>query len=299
LLTAEEREIIDGLKRDFTQSPLLRKHAAFLFSNGGIYKIYNNNLLFHGCIPMDENYDFISLDICGKKVSGKALMDRADYIVHRAYFHSQPDAVDFTWYLWCGSKSPLFGREKMTTFERRFIEDKTTHVENKSPYYNCVKTEAGCKKILSEFSLNSEQSHIINGHIPVAVKKGEKPVKANGKFIDIDGGFCKAYQSTTGIAGYTLILNSREMRLAAHTPFNSIESAVMDNSDIHSTSSVIETMPKRILIGDTDIGKKLLDQINDMSLLLQMYVTEGAPEDGAVWAKLRVHKQEENKMKKK
>jgi len=270
-LTSEERFIVDSLKQDFTQSLSLQRHAKFLLSNGGMYKIHNQNLLYHGCIPMDENGDFTKINICGEMVSGKALMDQAEKIVHRAFYQRKLCDIDFIWYLWCGKNSPLFGRDKITTFERLFIKDEEAHLEKKNPYYPYVETPEGCQKILNEFGLAGETSHIINGHVPVLVKKGENPVMAEGKYIRIDGGFCKAYHCKTGIAGYTLIFNSREMRISAHTPFSSLENAVMDNMDIDSKSSVIETMPQRIRICDTDTGKELCQRIDDMTLLLKAY----------------------------
>jgi fructose-1,6-bisphosphatase-3 len=271
-LTGEEQQVIDELRTAFVNSHMLRKHVRFLYEKGNIYLKYNKNLLFHGCIPMDENGEFDSMKIDGHLLKGKEYMDYAGKVARRAFFgkhHRQPD-IDFMWYLWCGKKSPLAGRT-MKTFERTFVIDESTYDEPKNPYYRFYKQEEYCIKILNEFGLNSEISHIINGHTPIKVSKGESPLKANNRLIVIDGGFCRAYQKTTGIAGYTLIYNSHGMRLKAHQPFESIEKVLTENKDIESTSNFFEMEKHRVMVNDTDNGKVILENIHDLELLLMAY----------------------------
>jgi len=273
-LTPEEEEIMRGLHTSFVHSQRLQKHVRFLYARGGMYACANQNLLFHGCIPMSDDGDFMQVDIGGVKVSGRALMDRAEALARVGYFSSGADkqnAMDAMWYLWCGKFSPLFGRDKMTTFERRFVADESTWAETKNAYYRYISQKEYCIRLLEEFGLCSEISHIINGHVPVKVGKGESPVKAEGKLIVIDGGFCKAYQPHTGIAGYTLIYNSFGLRLSAHMPFESVEKAIAENLDIHSTTSVFETMQNRVRVMDTDIGQDISERIYDLSLLHAAY----------------------------
>lgn len=273
-LTEEERRLIDGLRKSFLRSEKLAAHVEFLYSHGSMYKIFNQNLLYHGCIPMEPDSSFTQVDLEGKIYSGKALMDAADSMARRGYFGSGDEklsAQDGMWYLWCGKLSPLFGRDRMTTFERMFVDDRSIWKENKNEYYTCIQQEAGCAKILEEFGLSYDLSHIINGHVPVKVKEGENPVKSNGKLIVIDGGFCKVYRPQTGIAGYTLIYNSWGMRLSAHHPFKSMQAAIQDDLDIHSTTEIFETVKERIKVMDTDVGQQISEQIYDLSLLLQAY----------------------------
>ncbi|MCL2034779.1 MAG: fructose-1,6-bisphosphatase [Oscillospiraceae bacterium] len=273
-LSPEEERIMRGLQVSFVHSQRLQKHVRFLYSNGGMYSCANQNLLFHGCIPMNEDGSFAQVELCGATASGRALMDHAEAVARTGYFGSgdeKNNAMDAMWYLWCGKLSPLFGRDKMTTFERRFISDEETWVEIKNSYYRLIDNQENCIRILEEFGLYSEISHIINGHVPVKAGKGENPVKAGGKLIVIDGGFCKAYQPHTGIAGYTLIYNSYGLRLSAHMPFESVEKAIAENLDILSYTSVFETMQQRIKVMDTDIGQEISEKIYDLSLLLTAY----------------------------
>lgn len=273
-LTVEEEQIMVDLRNSFLQSVRLQKHVDFLYSSGSIYLVYNQNLLFHGCVPMEEDGSFTQVPFCGKPVSGKALLDRCDNVARTARNGSGPmreQALDAMWYMWCGKHSPLFGRGGMTTFERLFIEDHATWAEPKNAYYDHIQTAKGCLNVLHEFGLDSDIAHIINGHVPVRASTGESPVKGGGKLIVIDGGFCRAYQPRTGIAGYTLIYNSYGMRLSAHKPFESIRKAVLDNADIHSTTSVFERLEHRLLVQDTDNGQNISDQIYDLSLLLSAY----------------------------
>ncbi|PWM99471.1 MAG: class 3 fructose-bisphosphatase [Massilioclostridium sp.] len=275
-LTSEEKELMKDLKQSFRESTHLNEHVRFLYSHGSIYSCFNQNLLFHGCLPMEENGDFMEVNVNGTVAKGKALMDLADSTARQAYFHMEEtkykrSCCDFMWYLWCGKRSPLFGRSKMTTFERLFIEDKSTWTEAKNPYYVVSKQEEFAVKIIREFGLNERVSHIINGHVPVKAIDGENPIRANGRLIVIDGGFCRAYQPTTGIAGYTLIYNSYGMRLMSHQPFESVDKAIKNNLDIQSNSTVFETIKERMKVMDTDIGTELSDKIYDLSLLLNAY----------------------------
>lgn len=273
-LTAEERQIMDDLRECFLHSRHLQEHIQFLYDKGSMYLVFNHNLLFHGCVPMNPDGSFTEVTICGKTAAGRALYDLCDSIVRTAYYGSgkaKEEAVDAMWYLWCGSGSPVFGRHTMTTFERRFILDESTWTERKNPYYEHIQTKEGCEAILHEFGIDESISHIINGHVPVRATRGENPVKGGGKLINIDGGFCRAYHPRTGIAGYTLIFNSVQMRLSAHMPFESIRKAVEDNADIHSTTNVFEKLNQRLMVQDTDIGQQLSEQVYDLSLLLDAY----------------------------
>ncbi|EOS53131.1 hypothetical protein C809_00076 [Lachnospiraceae bacterium MD335] len=271
VLTNEEQDVIDDLRTAFMNSHMLKKHVRFLYEKGNIYLCYNDNLLFHGCIPMDENGDFDGMRIGDTMYRGKEYMDYACKTARRAFFDTYNQSNnDFMWYLWCGKNSPLSGRN-MKTFERTFVVDKSTYDEPKNPYYRFYQQEKYCRKILHEFGLDSSISHIINGHTPIKVAKGESPLKANNRLIVIDGGFCRAYQKTTGIAGYTLIYNSHGMRLKAHQPFESVAKVLAENKDIESTSNFFETESDRVMVKDTDNGKVILDTINDLELLLLAY----------------------------
>ena len=268
-LTEQEAELLQTLKMSFRHSGLLHKHIKFLYSHGSMYKCCNNNLLYHGCIPLKKDGSFDDIVFYGIPYYGKALMDFVDQMVQSAYFlpESNPDkgvASDFMWYLWCGAKSPLFGKEKMTTFEHYFIEDKATHKEAMNPYYQLSEKEDCCRKILKEFGLSPEEGHIINGHVPVKLKDGETPVKAGGKLFVIDGGLSKAYQSKTGIAGYTLIYNSHHLALAEHMPF-------CPGKKNTPKVTIVEKMKKRIMVGDTDLGKELEARIEDLKELVSAY----------------------------
>lgn len=277
-LTVEEKEVMEKLKSSFLNSEKLQKHVRFLYANGSMYLKYNSNLLYHGCIPMNADGSFKKVQIgsSGKSYSGKSYFDRLEIIVREGYFHKDnPEAklygMDMTWYLWTGADSPVFGKDRMTTFERYFIDDKETHVEDKNPYFNLEDNEEMCKIIFEEFGLNPDESHIINGHVPVKIKKGESPIRANGKLLTIDGGFSRAYQDTTGIAGYTLIYNSYGLLLVSHDPFESTQKAIEEEQDIHSTTMVVEKEVERKRVRDTDDGKKLQTQIKDIEMLVDAY----------------------------
>lgn len=274
-LTKEEEEIVERLKTSFMQSEKLNKHVNFLYAKGHMYENFNSNILFHGCIPMKENGDFDEVEILGKKLKGKELLNYIEKVAHVAYFGEKipenQDAIDLMWYLWCGPKSPLFGKDKAATFERYFLEDKEIKKENKNPYYNLINNEEICNKILENFESNIEEGHIINGHMPVKAKDGESPIKANGKMIVIDGGFAKAYQETTGIAGYTLTYNSHGLVLAMNEPFESKCKAIEEGQDIRMQTILKENIINRKRVADTDIGKKLQEEIDDLKKLLSAY----------------------------
>jgi len=253
----------------------LKRHVQLLYSKGSLYKVHNNNLLFHGCILLNKDASLKKLSIQGKEYTGKKLMDKFDRIVRQGYMSKDIVAKkygeDIMWYLWSGIDSPLFGKKKMATFERLFIEDEKTHSEEKNPYYEFRNDEKTCKMLLEEFGLNPETSHIFNGHVPVKTSKGESPVKANGRLVVIDGGFSRAYQKVTGIAGYTLIANSHGLTLTAHQPFVSKAIAIDQKIDIESQRSILETSLERIRVKDTDTGKILKQQITDLKKLLYAY----------------------------
>ena len=275
-LTPAERRVMDGLAEDFNRSEKLHRHMQFLYEKGSIYKRFNQNLLFHGCIPMNPDGTLMRGVVDGKSVSGRELMDLSEKIARQAYFSPRRNPrkreyADYMWYLWCGKKSPLFGRAKMTTFERMFIEDKEAWEEKKNPYYQLYNSEEVCRMLLREFDLDTPFSHIINGHVPVRAKEGESPLKAGGKLIVIDGGFCQAYHRTTGIAGYTLIYNSHGMRILSHEAFENTEKAITENRDIKSHSDVFETQKYRVMVMDTDIGNNISNRIYDLTLLLNAY----------------------------
>lgn len=268
-LTEGEEALMNSIAASFRHSEVLHRHMRFIHSHGSSYLCVNSNLLFHGCLPMDEEGNFLKLSIRGVEYAGKELMDQLNIEVHNAYFlpDDHPDkqrAVDFMWYLWCGAKSPMFGKSKLSAFEGYFVADKTLKKEIMNPYYKLSETEEICDKIFREFGLNPDISHIVNGHVPVKIKDGQKPIKANGKLYVIDGGISKAYQSKTGIAGYTLIFNSRHLALAEHHNYMTEETSSPD-------VTVEEPMPHRIMMADTDKGKKLLEQIRDLKELVQAY----------------------------
>ncbi len=275
-LTKKEEEIIDRLKFSFANSEKLMKHITFLYSKGHMYQVYNGNLLYHGCIPLDENGNFKKIKLMGKEVKGKELMNQMENIANKAFFgdkdSSNQNEIDFMWYLWCGPNSPLFGKDKVATFERYFIDDKTTHVENKNPYYKYLNDEKICDMIMEDFGIVSKDSHIINGHMPVKAKDGESPIRANGKLIIIDGGFAKSYQKSTGLAGYTLTYNSNGLVLAANEPFESKNKAIREGLDIKSQTILKQSVKYRKRVKDTDIGNTLQSQINDLKLLLNAYI---------------------------
>ncbi len=275
-LTKDEEVVIEKLKSSFINSEKLQKHTSFLFSKGSIYLNCNSNLLFHGCIPLNADGSFKKLTIDNVEYSGKSLMDKFDLLAREGYFHSHGNkqkeyGMDIMWYLWTGEASPLFGKDDMTTFERYFIKEKETHKEKKNAYFEFRDTENMCNMIFEEFGLDKKESHIINGHVPVECKKGENPIKANGKLIAIDGGFSRAYQQKTGIAGYTLIYNSYSLQLVSHQHFTTTEQVIIEESDILSTTSIVERNINRKYIRDTDSGKEISENINDLKLLLMAY----------------------------
>ena len=278
-LTEEEEQVVDRLKGAFRHCEKLQRHVKFLFSKGGLYKVHNSNLLYHGCVPMDEEGNFSKVSVYGKEYSGKELYDVLDSYARKGFYSQDKQeklkGQDIIWYIWAGPNSPVFGKDKMTTFERYFIEDKETHKEKKNSYYRLMDNEEVLNHILEEFGLNTETSHIINGHVPVELKKGETPIKCKGKLLIIDGGFSKAYHDKTGIAGYTLVANSHGMCLVSHDLFESKESAIRNESDIFSDSIVVETAPHRIRVADTDIGIELRSSIEQLENLLKAY-HEGA-----------------------
>ncbi|MBC2364076.1 fructose-1,6-bisphosphatase [Listeria booriae] len=274
-LTTDEKELIDKLTASFKNCEKLQRHVSFLYSKGSMVLTYNNNLLYHGCIPLNEDGSFMEMTLKGEKYAGRALLNQFEQIAREGYFRPSgtPEkkyALDIVWYLWTGAASSLFGKSEMTTFERYFVADKETHVEQKNAYYRLRNEEETCRKILAEFDLDSS-GHIINGHTPVKEGKGESPIKANGKMLVIDGGFSPAYQKTTGLAGYTLLYNSFGLQLVSHQPFTSTEDAITQETDILSTRQVIETETERKLVRDTDIGKELLQQADELKCLLSAY----------------------------
>lgn len=273
-LSEGEKEVVKRLRESFLHSEKLQKHTQFLYAKGNLYKKFNNNILFHGCIPIDENGKLEEVEVFDQSLKGKDLMEKIEEIMHIAYFgKNNQKEIDYMWYLWCGPKSPLFGRSKMATFERYFIDDKETHPEGKNPYYVFIDNEKTCNEILENFGVSKEDGHIINGHVPVKVKDGESPVHCNGKMILIDGGFSKAYQSTTGIAGYTLSYNSNGLVLSENEPFTCKEKAVKEGSDIKSQIILKENVKERKTVGDTDIGTRLKEEINDLKKLFDSYIS--------------------------
>ncbi len=275
-LTKQEADIMAKLRRSFLKSEKLQRHINFMYSQGSMYLPYNGLLLFHGAIPMDKDGDFKGVNVDGQILKAKALLDGFDIIARRAFYEKSNDQdkekdLDQFWYLWCGPESPLFGKKKMTTFERYFIEDKKTHKEERNPYYHYRDSNEVIQKILKEFGLNPKKGHIVNGHVPVKVRKGESPVKADGQLIVIDGGMSKAYQNVTGIAGYTLIYNSFGLVLVAHQPFESKQEAVRSGKDIVSKAIYLDKVKHRKRVSDTDIGMQLKQQIFDLKMLLAAY----------------------------
>lgn len=264
-LSDSEKELMNILANSFQHSEKLQRHIKFLLARGSMYNICNGNLLFHGCIPMDEKGEFESLEIQGERFSGRALLDEINGLVNRAYFSRESYAGDFMWYLWCGSCSPLFGKDKMAMFEQYYIGEAELQRENYNYYYAFSESPEVCRRILKHFSIDEDKGHIINGHVPVKIKDGESPVKAEGKLFVIDGGISKAYQRATGIAGYTLIYDSHGLRLAEHKPF------VPGNPEPTPEVRIVEKLQSRSNISDTDKGAALYEQINDLRELLQAY----------------------------
>jgi len=282
-LTAEEAHVIAGLVRSFAESERLQRHVQFLYAHGAFYKICNGNLLYHGAVPMTEDGAFAAIRFEGVARSGKQLFDYCDRRARQGY--SAPPGSparlagqDFLWYLWCGAKSPLFGRSAMTTFERLYIADPAAHREIKDPYYKHIAALDAAERILREFGLAGAGCHIVNGHVPVRAIEGESPIKGGGRLIIIDGGFCRAYHQRTGIAGYTLVYNSRGLILRTHQPFESAEKAIHEDEDIASKSEYIYTAPQRILVRDTDEGGRKQALIRDLCALVEAYQTGVLPQ---------------------
>lgn len=274
-LTDEEEAVMDRLVYSFMNSDRLKEHVRFLINKGSMYSIYNDNLLFHGCVPLNEDGSLMSAKLDGKEYSGKSLLDKFDNAVRQGFFNRRKQDneanLDLIWYLWCGPVSPLFGKRQMTTFERYYIDDKATHEEYKNAYYELRENEETVLSILEEFGVDIEKGHIINGHTPVEEKDGEDPIKANGRLMVIDGGFSKAYQDTTGLGGYTLLYNSYGLQLVAHQPFTSREDAILNESDIASTRRVVDRELERKKVEETDVGRKLTEQIKVLKELLNAY----------------------------
>lgn len=268
-LTTEEEELVEVLTHSFEHSAVLKKHMQFLYAKGSMYLCYNNNLLFHACLPTDADGNFSKMEVEGTEYAGRELMEALERVIRDAYFlpthhRRKKNCVDMMWYLWCGPKSPLFGKDAMKTFENYFVEDEKARVELPNAYYKLCEKEEFCDKVFKEFGMDTKQSHIINGHMPVKLKDGEKPIRANGKMFVIDGGLSKAYQKKTGIAGYTLIFTSRRLMLAEHSPFHLEKEKA---AHVH----IVETVEKRITVGQTDIGKELQVRIDDLKELADAY----------------------------
>ena len=274
-LTPAEQHVVDRLKVAFLNSEKLQLHARFLFAKGSIYKTFNGNLLYHGCIPMNDDGSFKSLHQNHAASAGKDLMDTFTRLVRQPFRTDDPakkqQGLDAMWYLWCGPCSPLFGKEKMATFEQYFIEDQATHKEPRNIYYSLRDDEATVRQILQTFDLNPEEGRIINGHVPVIVKKKESPLKAGGKLIVIDGGFCPAYQKKTGIAGYTLVYNSWGLLLATHQSKTASDIDGLEAHDIDCTTEILESSNQRIRIGHTDQGREIMCRIEEMKALHDAY----------------------------
>ncbi|MFZ2744735.1 MAG: fructose-1,6-bisphosphatase [Trichococcus flocculiformis] len=283
-LTEEERLVVERLMTGFLNSERLQKHVQFLFSKGSMYLSYNDNLLFHGCVPLNPDGSFMELPIANVKYSGKALLDKYEEVLRKGYLNREGKKhnvriLDLIWYLWEGKASSLFGKDKMTTFERLYVAEKETHIEKKNLYYEQRDNVELSHKILKEFGLDPNKGHIINGHTPVKEKIGENPLKADGKLIVIDGGFSKAYQNTTGLAGYTLLYNSFGMQLVSHQPFTSRQDAIENEKDIVSTRRIVDKELERKTVRQTDVGKKLTQQVTDLHQLLRAYKSGEIVED--------------------
>ena len=269
-LSPEEEQVVHQLVLSFRRSSMLQSHLRFLLEKGAMYRVGNGNLWYHGCVPMNADGSFMTADFCGEECSGRALMDVCDRMVRTAMYDRREENTDFLWYLWCGPQSPLNGKDKIATFERTFIEDRRAGEEIKNPYYELWNEEQTGETILSEFGVDPKRGHIINGHVPVKKTKGEDPVKAGGKFINIDGGLSKAYQPLTGICGYTLVYNSHEMYLAEHQPFDPTTAGRKD-VDMISRTIRIEKFPERLVVRNTDGGRDVKQRIDDLNRLLDAY----------------------------
>ena len=283
-LSPEEAKVIEGLVSSFVNCEKLQRHIEFIYKKGSMYKYYNNCLMFHGCIPMEPDGSFTTLNVYGDVCSGKSLFDCCERLARQGRYGGEGSeerrrGCDFMWYLWCGAKSPLFGKDKMATFERYFLDDKQTHKEVSDAYFKLAYTREMADRILEEFEITDKDAVIVNGHIPVKIKKGESPIKVDGKLLIIDGGLSKAYQSVTGIAGYTLIYNSACYRLVSHEPFVGRAEAIRTSQDIASTSVVFERLESRLKIAGTDVGRQLQEQIDDLMALLLAYRSGAIAED--------------------
>ena len=275
-LSAEEELVVERIYSAFTNCEKLQKHVRFLYSKGSLYKVHNNNLLYHGCVPLNEDGSLCQVDVYGKKLRGRALYDEFEKYARRAYYSTHDISEkrrgqDVLWYIWCGPKSPVFGKDKMATFESYFIKDAAAKKETKNSYYKLYDNEDIINGIMDDFGIDKNKGHIVNGHVPVEVKKGDTPIKCGGKLLIIDGGFSKAYQDKTGIAGYTLIANSHGMWLIAHEPFGSKDLAVKNETDIVSDSLVVEVFTDRHHVADTDIGRELKENIYYLEKLLDAF----------------------------
>lgn len=275
-LTKEEKEVIDRLCHSFLISDRLQRHINVQLTHGSMYGIYNSNLLYHASVPLNEDGSLHEVSVAGHHVKGVALLERVEQMIRSAYdvgseSEERQIGIDYFWYLWCGPESPLFDKSKMSTFERYFIADKSTHIEEKGWYYKLRDSAAICDYIMDEFGVKGEHRHIINGHVPVKVGKGEKPIKADGRLMVIDGGFAKAYHNTTGIAGYTLVYHSRGFQLVQHAPFTSTEEAILNGTDIQTTTQIVEMMGHREMVADSDKGVELSEQVSDLEKLLMAY----------------------------
>lgn len=275
-LSEEEAEVMERLCYSFCHSEKLQRHVRFLFEKGNLYKVHNGNLLYHGCVPLNEDGTLKSVWAGNERLSGRALYDRMETYARKGYYaldqEEKQKGLDMMFFLWEHPDSPVFGKRKMATFERYFIDDRETHEEPKNPYYRLLDDEETVMRILAEFGLRDEaDAHIVNGHVPVEAKAGESPIKCNGKLLIIDGGFSKAYHDKTGIAGYTLIYHSYGMILSAHEPFESVEKAVQEGSDIYSHTEIVQQMNRRLTVADTDAGKRMIEFADDLKLLLEAY----------------------------
>lgn len=273
--TEQEQEIMDRLVHAFQNCEKLQEHVKFLLSKGTLYKVYNNNLMYHGCILLNDDGTFRDIDIYGKTYRGKGVFDAVENYIRKAFMSLDEDerekGRDLMWWSWLHKDSPLFGKDKMATFERYYIAEKETHKERKNAYYQLYEKAEVIDRVLREFGLDNDEARIINGHVPVKSKDGESPIKCGGRLLVIDGGFSRAYQKDTGIAGYTLIYNSYGMILAAHQPFESTEAAIVNESDIHSDRRVVSRVNTRKRVRDTDIGRDAIEKIHDLEMLLEAY----------------------------
>ncbi len=270
-LTDKEKEVMERLRESFMASTKLQEHIKFLYAKGSTYKIFNSNLLIHACIPIEEDGKYTKITLLGNTLGGKEYLDYLDKVIRKAYFEDNQEAKDYMWYLWCGKDSPFFGKDKMTTFESYFVGDKEATAEHKVAYYKYVIKEDYCMKILRDFGIHEEFSHIVNGHVPVKAKDGESPVKANGKLLVIDGGFAKSYREKTGEAGYVLSYNSYGLELTANKTFETIEKVIETEDEVPTGIIVNDKSRQRRKVGDTDIGKELKEQINCLTELLEFY----------------------------